>query len=191
MKNILLLSAALAASVLGHRHHHHSVDLDVEQTTWPNLIVYKTFKLSSTWYTWNGHQLESFMGQSATMLVDTGRNKIVVNARQENEYFGSLDVSILSDFNTGYQIQSIPFLSQCKRTLDPQLLNKTVEQLILDPLDPAKSEMVYMGVKQAPWDKNHTFFHFQYNSTFNTTTDKYFLTTTGNFMYEARTNRNF
>ena len=72
----LLLTASSAKTV-----ENQLAAKKLEQNSWPDIKYYKSFKMSSVGYYWNGWELTDYYGYTATTLFDATRDKIITHGK--------------------------------------------------------------------------------------------------------------
>lgn len=82
-------------------------------TAWPALHLYETFKTDATLFQWDGSKLSPYKDVTATIKVDSGRNKIKVDAKVSLPLVGKVDAEVLVDPAQGMAFEYVPFLGLC------------------------------------------------------------------------------
>lgn len=86
-----------------------------EAVAWPKLNLLYTFETDATLFTWDGSKLTPYKDISGAIKVDSGRNKIKVDAKVGIPLFGKVDAKVLADFTKGYVYEYVPFLGICQK----------------------------------------------------------------------------
>jgi hypothetical protein len=133
--------------------------LNYDATAWPEGLVEEyIFQTDATLFTWDGAKLSPYKDITATIKVDSDRNKIKVDAKVAIPLFGKVDAQILNDFTKGVVYEYVPFLGICQKTS----MNGTfsLRQIISTLYSPTAGVSVYDGETTAPWDKTKMYkFH--------------------------------
>lgn len=91
--------------------------------SWPVLDLYTTFKADASLFTWDGSKLNPYKDITATIKVDSERNKIKVDAKVAIPLIGKINAEVLADLTEGVAYEYVPFLGLCQKTP----LNATVQ----------------------------------------------------------------
>ena len=88
----------------------------VAQGAWPVLHLYDTFKTDATLFQVDGSKLTPYKDITASIKVDSGRNKIKVDAKVSLPLVGKVDAEVLVDPAQGMAYEYVPFLGLCQKT---------------------------------------------------------------------------
>ena len=156
MFKVLALSALAVLIPCGSASHSHKEA--TEAAAWPQLNLYTTFQADSALFTWDGHKLSTYKDITATLKVDSGRNKIKINAKVGVPLIGKVNAEVLVDLTKGVAYESVPFLRICQQTNLNMTLNlKDTLEKIYSPIGGITQ---YDGEKTAPWDNTKMYeFH--------------------------------
>lgn len=123
-----------------------------QATAWPKLDLYTTFTTDASLFTWDGSKLTPYKDITATLKVDSDRNKIKINAKVGLPLVGKVDAEVLVDLTQGKAFEYVPFLGLCQKTP----LNATVnlKDVLQKVYSPDGGVTTYDGEASAPWDKS-------------------------------------
>lgn len=129
-------------------------------TAWPTLHLFETFKTDASLFQWDGAKLTPFKDITATIKVDSGRNKIMINAKVALPLVGKVDADVLVDPTAGMAYEYVPFLGLCQKT--PLNITLNIKDVLDKVYSPDGGVTTYDGESTAPWDNTKMFkFHGQ------------------------------
>ena len=151
----------LALSVLAALTQCGTINTEVPTAgAWPVLDLYTTFKTDASLFQWDGSNLTPYKDITATVKVDSGRNKIKIDAKVSVPIVGKINAEVLVDLTQGQAYEYVPFLGLCQKTpLNVTLQLKDVLQKVYSP---DGGVTTFDGESAAPWDKTTMYkFHGQ------------------------------
>ena len=122
----------------------------LKEEAWPDLNLFTTFQADASLFTWDGKQLSPFKDITATLKVDSGRNKIKVDAKVSVPIIGKINAEALVDLTQGYALEYVPFLGLCQKT--PLNFTLSLKDTLEKIYSPTGGVTVYDGEATAPWD---------------------------------------
>lgn len=90
---------------------------------------------------------------SATIKVDSDRNKIKINAKVAVPLLGKVNAEVLADLTQGIAYEYVPFLGLCQKT--PLNITLNLKDIMNQVYSPTGGITVYDGETQADWDKTN------------------------------------
>jgi hypothetical protein len=147
MFKILAVSSVLALAQCGTIN---TPPVGEELSSWPQLNLYTTFQADASLYTWDGKKLAPYKDITATLKVDSDRNKVKVNAKVGIPFIGKVNAEVLADLTQGMVYEYVPFLGLCQKIP----LNATVnlKEALEMVYSPTAGITVFDGEATAPWD---------------------------------------
>ena len=85
----------------------------VAASDWPEVKLYSTFTAQLLAFQWDGIELKPAQDFRGTILVDSGRNKVMVHANLTAFPYGDSSVDVLLDFNEGFALTQMPTVGSC------------------------------------------------------------------------------
>jgi hypothetical protein len=149
MNKILTVSAFVALASCGTVVPEHKQTY-MTAASWPVLDLYTTFKTDASLFTWDGSKLAAYKDITATVKVDSGRNKIKVDAKVSMPLVGKIDAEVLADLTQGMAYEYVPFLGLCQKT--PLNMTLNLQEVLQKVYSPDGGVTIYDGEAQAPWD---------------------------------------
>jgi hypothetical protein len=115
-----IISFATFVALAACQNTHQAMKYTVQD--WPALDLYTTFKADASLFSWDGKTLSPYKDITATIKLDSDRNKIKVDAKVAVPLIGKVNAEVLVDATAGMAYEYVPFLGLCQKTP----LNKTV-----------------------------------------------------------------
>ncbi len=110
-----------------------------------------TFKTEASLFTWDGSKLSAFKDITATVKVDSERNKIKADAKVSIPLVGKINAEVLVDLTQGMAYEYVPFLGLCQKV--PLNMTLQLKDVLAKIYSPAGGVTVFDGETQAPWDQ--------------------------------------
>lgn len=149
MQKVLAISA-IATAVACNAYVPPNVAAPLT-ASWPVLDLYTTFKTDASLFTWNGSKLSPYKDITATIKVDSDRNKIKADAKVSIPLVGKINAEVLADLTQGVVYEYVPFLGLCQKT--PLNMTVQLKDVLSKIYSPDGGVTIFDGESQAPWDK--------------------------------------
>lgn len=120
---------------------------------WPQLNLYTTFSTDATLYQLANGQLTPYKDITATIKVDSDRNKVKVNAKVGVPIIGKVSAEVLADLTQGVAYEYVPFLGICQKT--PLNVTLQIKDVLNAIYSPTGGVTTYDGESQPAWDKTN------------------------------------
>ena len=140
MKSISLLFAMLGVSSL------------VSGQAAPELKIPSSFKAVGSLNTWDGSKLSQFYVEEGTILVDSKKNKVMVQATIDLPIYGPSKALVVIDFKNRESLTHVPSQKICSRNQIDDIVDLSNE--IAKVNDKSSNVTRYLGQISAPWDKS-------------------------------------
>lgn len=132
--------------------------MDQAPTAWPQLDLFTTFKTDASLFSWDGSKLAPYKDITATIKVDSDRNKIKADAKVSMPLVGKINAEVLVDLTQGIAYEYVPFLGLCQKT--PLNVTVNLKDVLQKIYSPDGGLTIYDGEASAPWDPTTMFkFH--------------------------------